>query len=90
MEGREVVGRLCDTQLRDDSNFDQGGGNDHGKKLMDLGYISEIMEACVIVWQIFPSPPCHWKKVLPRSTDVVLGWMTCFSEWNMGRTDSMV
>jgi len=32
MEGREVVGRLCDTQLRDGSDLDQGGGNGHGKK----------------------------------------------------------
>lgn len=32
MEGGVIVGRLCDTQLRDDSDLDQGGGNGHGKK----------------------------------------------------------
>lgn len=31
-------------------------------------------------------PLCHWKNVLLHPTDFGLGCVTCFGEWNIGRT----
>lgn len=89
MEGREIVGRLCDAQLRDDSDLDQMGAMVMERSRWIQDRFLEVMGNCITVWQVFTFPLC-WKKVVPHSTDGGLGWVTCFGEWNMGRTDTMV